>query len=86
MKKSKSLTAAEVHSDMVVEEDRATAVERLRSEESPPSLEEVRDRRASIMKQRRDSINMIRTRTASRASTSGRPSLEDIRKNGGQVG
>jgi hypothetical protein len=49
-------------------QDMAAAMERLKTEEPPASLDEARQRRASIKQQRRDSINLIRSRTASRAS------------------
>jgi len=71
----------EITADLARDEDLATAVERLKNEESPPSIEQVRERRASIKKQRSDSIKMIRSRTASRASAGNQPSFEGISKN-----
>jgi hypothetical protein len=64
--------------EVIGNKDLAACVDRLKSEGSPPSLEEVRERRASIKEQRRENINMIRSRTASRASNSGRPSLDAL--------
>lgn len=83
--KSKSLTEAEISGDMAGVQDLATVVERLRNEEPPLSLEQVRDRRASIKKQRKESISLIRSRTASRASNGGRPSMEAM-ENGKRIG
>lgn len=65
-------------------QDLATVVERLKGEDSPLSLEQVRERKASIKEQRKESINLIRSRTASRASTSGRPSI-DTKEDGSRI-
>ncbi|KFY60479.1 hypothetical protein V496_05330 [Pseudogymnoascus sp. VKM F-4515 (FW-2607)] len=48
--------------------DRARVIAHLRAQPPPPSLEEVRARRASIKEERRQNINFIRMRTTSRAS------------------
>jgi hypothetical protein len=66
----------------VITEDRNTAIDRMKSESPPLSLDQVRQRRASVKEnvkeQRKASINLIRSRTASRASVTARPNLEDI--------
>jgi hypothetical protein len=71
LQKSKSMTSAEIamaNKAIMDAQDMAAAMERLKTEEPPASLDEARQRRASIKQQRRDSINLIRSRTASRAS------------------
>ena len=67
----------------LIVEDLTTAIDRMKSESPPLSLDQVRQRRASVKdsakEQRKASIDLIRSRTASRASASGgRPNLEDI--------
>lgn len=54
-----------------ISEDRARVIAQLRAQPSPPSLEEVRARQASIKEERRQSIEFIRLRTSSRASALG---------------
>lgn len=54
-----------------ISEDRARVIAQLRAQPPPPSLEEVRARRASIKEERRQSIEFIRLRTSSRASALG---------------
>jgi hypothetical protein len=61
-------------------EEIAAVGERLKTEEPPLSLEQARERRASITQQRKDSINLIRKRTASRVENTGRPALEGFPK------
>jgi hypothetical protein len=78
--KSKSFTAAESSNSATEAEDMTAVVERLKRENPPPSLQEAREQRASNKEQRRASISLIRSRTASRASNSGRPSLEGVEK------
>jgi hypothetical protein len=83
LQKSKSMTSAEIamaNKAIMDAQDMAAAMERLKTEEPPASLDEARQRRASIKQQRRDSINLIRSRTASRASAMGRPSLDTTEK------
>jgi hypothetical protein len=55
--------------------------ERLKTEEPPMTLEEARQRRASIKEDRKKSIEFIRSRTNSRAAAMGRPNIDgdDIR-------
>ena len=66
----------------VITEDRNTAIDRMKSESPLLSLDQVRQRRASVKEsvkeQRKASIDLIRSRTASRASVTARPNLEDI--------
>ncbi|TAQ89140.1 hypothetical protein B7494_g2538 [Chlorociboria aeruginascens] len=78
--KSKSMSEVQ---DLVKEgtppdDDINSAIDRLKSQEPPISLEKARERRSSVKKERRDIINVIRERTASRASNSARPNLEDL--------
>lgn len=47
--------------------------ERLRTEDLPMSLDQVRARRASIKEERKRSIDFIRSRTSSRAAALGLP-------------
>jgi hypothetical protein len=60
----------------VITEDEVAALgERLQTDPPPMSLQEARERRASIKEGRKRSIDFIRSRTNSRAAASGRPSL-----------
>ncbi|KFY73743.1 hypothetical protein V499_06179 [Pseudogymnoascus sp. VKM F-103] len=66
---------ASTHGSQSTNEDRARVIAELRAQPPPPSLEEVRARRASIKEERREerrqSIDFIRMRTLSRASALG---------------
>ncbi|OBT75847.1 hypothetical protein VF21_04456 [Pseudogymnoascus sp. 05NY08] len=66
---------ASTHGPQFINEDRARVIAELRAQPPPPSLEEVRARRASIKEERREerrqSIDFIRMRTLSRASALG---------------
>jgi hypothetical protein len=50
--------------------------ERLKTEEPPMTLEQVRQRRASIKEDRKKSIEFIRSRTNSRAAAMGHPNSD----------
>ena len=78
--KSKSLTAAELCMEIMSDDEVSAVGDRLKLEEPPMSLEQTRECRARITQQRKDTINLIRKRTASRSSTSVRPVLEPISK------
>ncbi|KAF4628125.1 hypothetical protein G7Y89_g10025 [Cudoniella acicularis] len=76
LSKSKSLSAAELAKEVINDGDIAKIRESF-AEEPPMSLEEARQRRASIKEERKRSIDFIRSRTTSRAGMGGRPSIED---------
>lgn len=61
----------------IIGDDEVAALgERLQTEPAPLSLQQARDRRASIKEERKRSIDFIRSRTNSRAAAQGRPSME----------
>lgn len=64
------------------EEEVAALGERLQTEPPPMSLQEARERRASIKEERKRSIEFIRRRTNSRAAANGRPSMEVLDQSG----
>ncbi|KFY00002.1 hypothetical protein V490_01522, partial [Pseudogymnoascus sp. VKM F-3557] len=59
------------HYPQEVIEDRARVIAEWRAKTPPPSLEDVRAKKASIKEERRQSIEFIRARTSSRASALG---------------
>ncbi|PMD22710.1 hypothetical protein NA56DRAFT_658086 [Hyaloscypha hepaticicola] len=71
--KSRSLTQAEIEAGVIKEDEVAAIGERLQTEPAPLSLQEVRERRASIKEERKRNIDFIRARTNSRAAALGRP-------------
>jgi hypothetical protein len=76
--KSRSLTQAEINMGVINEDEVAALSERLQSDPPPMSLQEARERRASIKEERKRSIDFIRSRTNSRAAAVGRPSLDAL--------
>ncbi len=66
---SRSMTEVELKKIQSLDRDQAAAVDRLKSEGSPPSIDEARGRRMSIRKDRSDSIKFLRERTLSRESS-----------------
>lgn len=66
-------------------EDFPAAIERLKTEDPPLSLEQVRERRESNKELRRDSIRLIRSRTASRISNNSRKSSERSSSDGSSM-
>ncbi|KAN0112655.1 hypothetical protein V8E51_005606 [Hyaloscypha variabilis] len=74
--KSRSLTQAEINMGIIGDDEVAALGERLQNEPAPLSLQEARERRASIKEERKRSIDFIRSRTNSRAAAQGRPSME----------
>ncbi len=76
------MTEAELNSTVISEEELNLLNERLKSESAPMSLEQVRERRASIKEERKRSIDFIRSRTTSRAASGGRPSLSGLKEYG----
>ncbi|KAI9804613.1 MAG: hypothetical protein M1833_006687 [Piccolia ochrophora] len=71
---SKSMTEMDLENVKSPSEDRSKALERLKKQDSPPSLEEARGRRLSERKERSNSIKFLRERTASRSTgSSSRP-------------
>ncbi|KAE8444431.1 hypothetical protein EG329_000522 [Mollisiaceae sp. DMI_Dod_QoI] len=74
--KSKSLTEAEIQVDVMHPSEIAAIGERLKTEVAPMSLDQVRQRRASIKEERKRSIDFIRSRTSSRAAANGRPTMD----------
>ncbi|KAK0100868.1 hypothetical protein ONS95_007315 [Cadophora gregata] len=76
--KSKSLTEAEIKSEVLNDTQVAAIATQLQYDAPPLSLEEARQRRESIKDERKKSIDFIRRRTMSRASTLGRPNLEAL--------
>lgn len=70
----------------LLDQDLTSAVDRLKQEAPPLSLDQARERRVNEMEsakeQRKASINLIRSRTASRTSTTVRPNIEDIAPSG----
>jgi len=61
----------------IISDDELAALgERLQTEPAPLSLQQARDRRASIKEERKAAIEFIRSRTNSRAAAQGRPSME----------
>ncbi len=75
------MTEAEIRQDIMNDEDVAALKERLKAEDPPKSLEEVRKRREDIKEERKRSIDFIRERTNSRAGVLGRPNLEALAEN-----
>ncbi|KAF8852680.1 hypothetical protein BDZ45DRAFT_694892 [Acephala macrosclerotiorum] len=71
--KSRSLTEAEMQAEVMKPADVEALGERLRTEDPPMSLDQVRARRASIKEERKRSIDFIRSRTSSRAAALGLP-------------
>ena len=63
---SKSMTHMELEDLKIPAEDRAAAIERLRDEPSPLSLEEARGRRTNLRRERSESVTFLRQRTFSR--------------------
>ncbi|CZT53186.1 uncharacterized protein RSE6_14654 [Rhynchosporium secalis] len=80
--KSKSLTEAEIQSDLLSSNQVAAIASQLQNEASHLSLQEARQRRESIKNERKKSIEFIRRRTLSRAGAAGngRPDLEALLK------
>ncbi|PVH83735.1 hypothetical protein DL98DRAFT_652197 [Cadophora sp. DSE1049] len=76
--KSKSLTEAEIKSEVLNDTQVAAIATQLQTDAPPMSLEEARQRRESIKDERKKSIDFIRRRTMSRASVLGRPNLEAL--------
>ncbi|KAL5323996.1 hypothetical protein ACEPPN_008539 [Leptodophora sp. 'Broadleaf-Isolate-01'] len=76
--KSKSLTEAEIQSDLLNDTQVAAIATSLQTDAAPLSLEQARQRRESIKDERKRSIDFIRRRTISRASALGRPNLEAL--------
>ncbi|KAE9375747.1 hypothetical protein N431DRAFT_403687 [Stipitochalara longipes BDJ] len=74
--KSRSLTQAEINMGIIGDDEVAALGERLQNEPAPLSLQQARERRASIKEERKRSIDFIRSRTNSRAAAQGRPSME----------
>jgi hypothetical protein len=77
MPKSKSLSAAELSTQLMGTEEFVKVAERLKTEEPPMTLEQARKRRASIKEDRKKSIEFIRSRTNSRAAAMGRPNIDE---------
>ncbi|KAG4418007.1 hypothetical protein IFR04_008827 [Cadophora malorum] len=76
--KSKSLTEAEIKSEVLNDNQVAAIATQLQTDAPPLSLEQARQRRESIKDERKKSIDFIRHRTMSRASLLGRPNLEAL--------
>ena len=76
--KSKSLTEAEIKSEVLNDNQVAAIATQLQNDAPPMSLEQARQRRESIKDERKKSIDFIRRRTMSRASLLGRPNLEAL--------
>jgi hypothetical protein len=76
--KSRSLTQAEINMGVITEDEVAALGEQLQTDPPPMSLQEARERRASIKEERKRSIDFIRRRTSSRAAAMGRPSLDSL--------
>lgn len=74
--KSRSLTQAEINMGVITGDQVAALGESLLNDPPPMSLQEARERRASIKEERKRSIEFIRSRTNSRVAASARPSLE----------
>jgi hypothetical protein len=70
------LTQAEINMGIITEDQVAALGERLQTDPPPMSLQEARERRASIKEERKRSIEFIRSRTNSRAAANGRPSMD----------
>lgn len=68
-KGAKSMSLAEAHKAPVTDVNRDAAVDRLKREPLPMSLEEARGKRNTIRKHRSDSIQFLRERTFSRGSS-----------------
>jgi hypothetical protein len=80
--KSRSLTQAEINMGVITEDQAAALGERLLTDPPPMSLQEARERRASIKEERKKSIDFIRSRTNSRAAANGRPSTDGFSESG----
>jgi len=80
--KSRSLTQAEINMGVITEDQVAALSERLQTDPPPMSLQEARERRASIKEERKRSIEFIRSRTNSRAAANGRPSMDGFNESG----
>jgi hypothetical protein len=82
IQKSRSLTQAEINMGVITEDQVAALGERLQTDPPPMSLQEARERRASIKEERKRSIEFIRSRTNSRAAANGRPSMDGFNESG----
>ncbi|EPE30638.1 hypothetical protein GLAREA_03605 [Glarea lozoyensis ATCC 20868] len=72
----KSLSSAELSAQAMGADEFVKVAERLKTEEPPMTLEQVRQRRASIKEDRKKSIEFIRSRTNSRAAAMGHPNID----------
>ncbi|KAI9049844.1 hypothetical protein LZ554_005994 [Drepanopeziza brunnea f. sp. 'monogermtubi'] len=76
--KAKSMTEAEMKSEILDDYQIDKIATQLKTADPPLSLEQARQRRESIKEERKRSIDFIRRRTMSRASALGRPNLDAL--------